>query len=82
MENPSFSVNDLLFVKNLIETINRRGGFQPGEMSSVGQFYNRISAFIDYSVNQMQEMQNQPPEQPQSSISPEDEATARSIIGV
>lgn len=79
MENPSFSVNDLLFVKNLIETINRRGGFQPGELSSVGEFYNRISAFIDYSVNQMQQMQSPPPA---SSISPEDEATARSIIGV
>ena len=55
MENPSFSVNDLLFIKNLIELINRRGGFQPSEMVAVGEFYNRVSAFYDYSVQQMQQ---------------------------
>jgi hypothetical protein len=58
MENPSFSVNDLLFIKNLIEVINRRGGFQPSEMVAVGEFYNRVSAFYDYSVQQIQQSQS------------------------
>jgi hypothetical protein len=58
MENPSFSVNDLLFIKNLIEVINRRGGFQPSEMVAVGEFYNRVSAFYDFSVQQMQQSQS------------------------
>jgi hypothetical protein len=60
MENPTFSVNDLLFMKNLIEVINRRGGFQPAEMVAVGEFYNRVSAFYDYSVQQMQQPQSVP----------------------
>lgn len=57
MENPSFSINDLLFIKNLIEVINRRGGFQPNELVAVGEFYNRISAFYEHSVSQMQKQQ-------------------------
>lgn len=59
MENPSFSINDLLFMKNLVEVINRRGGFQPNELVPVGEFYNRISAFYDFSVKQLQDQQPQ-----------------------
>lgn len=58
MENPSFSVNDLLFIKNLIEVINRRGGFQPNELVAVGEFYNRVSAFYEHSVQQIQQAES------------------------
>lgn len=54
MENPSFSINDILFIKNLVEVINRRGGFQPNELAAVGEFYNRVSAFYDHSLKQLQ----------------------------
>lgn len=55
MENPSFSVNDLLFIKNLIEVINQRGGFQPNEFVPVGEFYSRVVKFYEYSMAQMEQ---------------------------
>lgn len=67
MENPSFSINDLLFMKNLIEVINRRGGFQPNELAPVGEFYNRVSSFYDHSLKQLQEQQAQEPS-PEASV--------------
>lgn len=60
MENPTFSVNDLLFIKNLIEVINRRGGFQPSELVAVGEFYNRVSAFYEHSIQQIQQTESAP----------------------
>lgn len=48
------TVSDLHLVKNLIDTACGRGAFKADEMRTVGEFYDRLSAFLDALAAQAQ----------------------------
>lgn len=48
------TVSDLHLVKNLIDTACSRGAFKADEMSTVGEFYTRLTAFLDALAAQAQ----------------------------
>ncbi len=47
-QTPDLTVNDLQALKTIIDVASQRGTFKAGEMASVGQVYNRLSAFLDH----------------------------------
>jgi|LauGreDrversion4_2_1035121.scaffolds.fasta_scaffold1973963_2 hypothetical protein len=49
------SLNDLIVVKNMIELACQRGTWQAGEMRTVGEIYDKLSAFLDYIVQQAEQ---------------------------
>jgi len=63
MEPISFGIDDLKFVKAMIEKLNGRAAFQPDEMANVGTLYNRLTAFIgaaEASIQQQKADAHQP----------------------
>jgi len=40
------TIQDLRVLKQCVEVASQRGGFQAGEMSTVGNTYNRLAMFI------------------------------------
>lgn len=49
------SLNDLIVVKNMIELACQRGTWQASEMRTVGEVYDKLSAFLDYIVQQAEQ---------------------------
>ena len=49
-DNKQISINDLVVVKDLIDVACSRGAFQAAEMQTIGEVYNKITAFIDAVV--------------------------------
>lgn len=58
MDN-QITVEDLARIKTIIELSCGRGAFQAAEMKTVGEVYDRLSAFLDAVVTQAQ-AQSQP----------------------
>lgn len=55
MENSKqISINDLAVIKGLIETACTRGAFHANEMSTVGELYEKLTAFLDAILAQAQ----------------------------
>jgi hypothetical protein len=52
--NIQLTVADLHLVKNLINTACTRGAFQADEMRTVGEFYDRLNAFLSALEDQAQ----------------------------
>ena len=52
------TIVDLAKIKNMIETACSRGAFQAAEMKTVGEVYDRLSAFLDTVVSQAQTQTN------------------------
>ena len=48
VETPSVTVNDLVNVYAIIDLASKRGAFQAGELSAVGNTANRVKAFVDH----------------------------------
>lgn len=48
------TINDLSVMKNIIDIASLRGAFRPNEMVTIGQAYNKLTAFLD-SVKQQGE---------------------------
>ncbi len=46
------SVNDLAALKSIIDVASARGAFKPNEMTTIGQVYDKLSAFLDQIVKQ------------------------------
>lgn len=63
MDTPNLTLNDIVSMKNLIEAACSRGSFKAHEMSSVGDLYNRITAFIEASSSQLAAEQAPPQSQ-------------------
>ena len=61
MENVQLTVADMASIKGIIEAACTRGAFRAAEMSTVGEIYNKLSAFVDQAAAQLQ--QDQPPQQ-------------------
>jgi hypothetical protein len=47
-ETPAVTVNDLVNVYAIIDLASKRGAFQAGELSAVGNTANRVKAFVDH----------------------------------
>lgn len=48
-ENASvdLTISDLKAIQNIIDAVTQRGAFRANELASVGEVYNRLTAFID-----------------------------------
>jgi hypothetical protein len=55
MDN-QITVVDLARLKTVIETACTRGAFQAGEMKTVGEVYDRLTAFLNSVVAQAETM--------------------------
>lgn len=55
MENVQLTVADMASIKGIIEAACTRGAFRAAEMSSIGEIYNKVSAFVDQAVTQLQQ---------------------------
>jgi uncharacterized protein YggE len=60
------TVADLHLVKTIIDTACGRGAFRADEMGTIGEFYNRLSAFLDALAEQAREQAESNAEQAQS----------------
>jgi len=54
MENAQLTIADLASLKQIIDAACTRGAFKAAEMKSVGDIYNKLSAFLDSIVTQQQ----------------------------
>lgn len=52
--NTQISINDLAVLKGLIETSCTRGAFRADEMRTVGEIYEKLTAFLDAVLAQAQ----------------------------
>ena len=50
--SPQLSITDLAVIKKLIEVASSRGAWQAAELKTVGETYERLSAFLDSLVQQ------------------------------
>jgi hypothetical protein len=57
MENTQLTVADMASIKNIIEAACTRGAFRAAEMSNIGEIYNKVSAFVDQAMSQLQQAQ-------------------------
>ena len=53
MDN-QITIVDLARIKTILETACSRGAFQAAEMKTVGEVYDRLTAFLDIVVAQAQ----------------------------
>jgi hypothetical protein len=44
---PELNINDLVAMRNVIDVVTKRGAFQANELSSVGQLFDKLNAFLD-----------------------------------
>jgi hypothetical protein len=58
MEN-QITVVDLARIRTIIETACTRGAFQAAEMKTVGEVYDRLTAFLNSVVSQADAQQPQ-----------------------
>jgi hypothetical protein len=52
---PDLTVQDLQALKMIIDVASQRGTFRANEMTSVGNVYNRLTAFLDHIAPQAKE---------------------------
>jgi len=50
--NPNLTVADMAVMKNIIDLAASRGTFRASEMKSVGDIYEKLTAFLDHVVEQ------------------------------
>jgi hypothetical protein len=53
--SPEITVADLTALKNIIDVASQRGAFRPNEMTTVGQTYTKLEAFLNAVAAQQQE---------------------------
>jgi|688.fasta_scaffold320968_2 hypothetical protein len=53
MEQTTLSVADLISLRNLIDAACSRGAFKAGEMTSIGELYNRLNTFVEHAQLQI-----------------------------
>jgi hypothetical protein len=49
---PDLTINDLQALKTIVDVSCQRGTFKANEMASVGQVFNRLTAFLDHITSQ------------------------------
>lgn len=48
MEPVQLTITDLQLLARIVDLASRRGAFQAGELSQVGESYNKLSGFLAY----------------------------------
>lgn len=48
------TINDLKAIQQIIDVASQRGAFRANELSSVGDLYNRLTAFLDFATKKGQ----------------------------
>ena len=43
---PSLGISDLVLVANIIQAVSQRGAIRANEMATVGNLYNKLTAFL------------------------------------
>ena len=65
MENSQLTIADLASLHSMLDIACTRGAFKAGEMTQVGQVYDKLSAFLksirDNAEASKQEAQSNPP---------------------
>lgn len=51
MEPVQLTIADLQMLSRIVDLASRRGAFQAGELSQVGDAYNKLSGFLAYVEN-------------------------------
>ena len=46
---PSLTLQDLVFVAQLVQLTTQRGAFRAEELQQVGEFYNKVVTFLEAS---------------------------------
>ena len=57
-ETPSMTINDLIKVKDLVDTAASRGAFKASELRSVGELYEKLEAFLNHVMQQAAAAEN------------------------
>jgi hypothetical protein len=65
MENAQLTIADLASLKQIIDAACTRGAFRAAEMKSVGDVYEKLSAFLDVVVAQQKAQEAEQAEPPQ-----------------
>jgi len=61
MENDiQITVADLALLRNLVEVASSRGAFKADELSTVGQVYDKLNAFLNQLVEQAEKVSSAP----------------------
>lgn len=47
---PELTLPDLAAIKSIIEAVSQRGAFKANELATVGEVYNKLTAFLDYAL--------------------------------
>jgi hypothetical protein len=51
-DTTQLSLNDLANMKTIIDIASSRGAFKPGEMTVIGQTYNKLVTFLEGATKQ------------------------------
>lgn len=65
MENAQLTIADLASLKQIIDAACTRGAFRATEMRSVGDIYDKLSAFLDAVVAQQKAQEAEQAQPPQ-----------------
>ena len=65
MENAQLTIADLASLKQIIDAASTRGAFRAAEMKSVGEIYNKLSAFLDAAIAQQKAQEAEQAQPPQ-----------------
>lgn len=64
-QQQNLSITDLAVIKNLIDVACERGAFRAGEMSTVGEVYDKLTEFLKIVIAQAEAAaEAQPKENP------------------
>lgn len=59
MDNPTITLADIASMIAIIEAASTRGAIRANELTSVGELYTRLQAFMDHAKAQMEQSQGE-----------------------
>lgn len=59
MTTPTITLADVASMISIIEASSTRGAFRANELTSVGELYNRLQAFLEYARSQLEKSQGE-----------------------
>lgn len=64
VEPVQLTIADLQLLARIVDLASRRGAFQAGEMSQVGDAYNKLAGFLSYVENVQKKEESEKAEAP------------------
>ena len=52
---PGLTIGDMVVLKQCVEVAAARGGFRANEMTTIGNTYNKLAAFVQAAIPQQEE---------------------------